>query len=73
MMKTLLTLSACGFLLLATTGCQQLRARDNLNKGVRAYKGAKYPEAVNHFLKLPIADEHKRKILWDNCAAYYAM
>jgi len=34
---------------------------------------SKYPEAVNHFLKLPIADEHKRKILWDNCAAYYAM
>jgi predicted TIM-barrel fold metal-dependent hydrolase len=34
---------------------------------------SKYPEAVNHFLKLPIADEHKRKILWDNCAAYYAI
>jgi len=34
---------------------------------------SKYPEAVNHFLKLPISDEHKRKILWDNCAAYYAM
>ena len=34
---------------------------------------SKYPEAVNHFLKLPITDEQKRKILWDNCAAYYAM
>jgi len=28
---------------------------------------------VEHFLKLPISDEDKRKILWDNCAAYYAM
>jgi len=28
---------------------------------------------VNHFLKLPINDADKRKILWDNCAAYYGM
>lgn len=34
---------------------------------------SKYPEAVDHFLKLPIAEEAKRKILWDNCAAYYGM
>ncbi|MDH3442925.1 MAG: amidohydrolase, partial [Deltaproteobacteria bacterium] len=34
---------------------------------------SRYPEAVNHFLQLPLAEEDKRKILWDNCAAYYAM
>ena len=34
---------------------------------------SRYPEAVNHFLKLPLAEADKRKILWDNCAAYYAM
>jgi predicted TIM-barrel fold metal-dependent hydrolase len=34
---------------------------------------SRYPEAVNHFLKLPLAETDKRKILWDNCAAYYAM
>ena len=34
---------------------------------------SKYPEAVNHFLELPISDDDKRKILWDNCATYYAM
>src|SRR5262245_42420818 len=34
---------------------------------------SKYPEAVDHFLSLPIGDDHKRKILWDNCAAYYSM
>ena len=49
MIKTLLPLVACGILLFSATGCQQLRARDHLNKGVRAYKGAKYPEAVKSF------------------------
>lgn len=34
---------------------------------------SKFPAAVDHFLKLPIGDEHKRKILWDNCASYYSM
>lgn len=33
----------------------------------------KYPHAVERFLELPIADDDKRKILWDNCAAYYGM
>src|SRR3954462_7535760 len=27
-----------------------------------------YPEAVNQFLKLPISEEHKKNILWNNCA-----
>jgi predicted TIM-barrel fold metal-dependent hydrolase len=30
-----------------------------------------YPEAVDHFLELPLSDEQKRKILWDNCARFY--
>ena len=33
----------------------------------------KYPKAVERFLELPIGEEDKRKILWDNCAAYYGM
>jgi predicted TIM-barrel fold metal-dependent hydrolase len=32
---------------------------------------SKYPLAVQGFLDLPLADEHKRKILWDNCAHFY--
>ncbi len=32
---------------------------------------SKYPEAVDNFLKLPLSDEAKRKILWDNCARFY--
>jgi predicted TIM-barrel fold metal-dependent hydrolase len=34
---------------------------------------SKYPEAVDRFLQLPLPSEAKRKILWDNCAAYYAL
>ena len=31
----------------------------------------KYPEATARFLKLPLADASKRRILWDNCARLY--
>jgi predicted TIM-barrel fold metal-dependent hydrolase len=31
----------------------------------------KYPEATAHFLKLPLTEESKRKILWDNCTRLY--
>ncbi|MCU0227651.1 MAG: hypothetical protein MUF01_08415 [Bryobacterales bacterium] len=34
---------------LASAGCQKLKARDELNKGVQAYKNAKYADAVEHF------------------------
>jgi tetratricopeptide (TPR) repeat protein len=33
------------------TGCQKLQARDQLNKGVQAYKNARYDEAIEHFKK----------------------
>lgn len=36
-------------LMLTASGCQKLRARDQLNKGVQAFKSAKYPQAVEHF------------------------
>jgi tetratricopeptide (TPR) repeat protein len=36
-------------LLLVAGGCQKLKARDELNKGVTAYKAAKYPIAIEHF------------------------
>ncbi len=32
---------------------------------------SKYPDAVSSFLELGIADEDKKKILWDNCASLY--
>ena len=50
-MKTtqkLLVILAAGLVLFAT-GCNKLRARDQLNKGVQAYKNAKYELAIDHF------------------------
>jgi tetratricopeptide (TPR) repeat protein len=44
-----LTLLAVGLALLSTLGCDKLRARDQLNKGVAAYKSAKYEEAIDKF------------------------
>jgi tetratricopeptide (TPR) repeat protein len=35
--------------LLPTLGCNKLRARDQLNKGVQAYKAANYEQAIEHF------------------------
>ena len=34
---------------------------------------SKFPRAVERFLDLPIAEEDKRKVLWDNCARYYGL
>ena len=36
---------------LVGTGCQKLQSRDNLNKGVQAYKSARYNDAVEYFKK----------------------
>jgi tetratricopeptide (TPR) repeat protein len=45
----LLTLAAAVLAILSSVGCSKLRARDQLNKGVTAYKNAKYEEAIDHF------------------------
>jgi Tfp pilus assembly protein PilF len=34
-----------------TSGCQKLRSRDNLNRGVQAFKATKYADAVEYFKK----------------------
>jgi tetratricopeptide (TPR) repeat protein len=36
-------------LTLFATGCNYLKSRDHLNKGVQAFKSAKYTQAVDHF------------------------
>jgi tetratricopeptide (TPR) repeat protein len=38
-----------GVMVLAGTGCNKLKSRDDLNKGVAAYRDAKYNEAVDFF------------------------
>ena len=47
--KLLFIVSLAAVLALAATGCQKLRAWDQLNRGVQAYRGAQYPVAVEHF------------------------
>ena len=49
-------------MVISMSGCKQLEARDQLNKGVDAYKSAHYEEAIGHFQrateldpKLPMA------------------
>jgi tetratricopeptide (TPR) repeat protein len=47
--RTILTLTFLAILALAATGCAKLQARDNLNKGVRAFRDAHYENAVKYF------------------------
>ena len=51
-MKTtqrILVAFAAALILLASTGCSKLQARDHLNKGVQAYKNSKFEQAIDHF------------------------
>ena len=45
-----LLLLLVGMLALASVGCQRLQARDNLNKGVRAFNDSNYQAAVDYFI-----------------------
>src|SRR5512133_921888 len=44
-----LAVVAIAVTLFGAVGCNKLRARDQLNKGVNAYKNAKYEEAIGRF------------------------
>jgi tetratricopeptide (TPR) repeat protein len=49
MRHTKLMLAFLVFLALGSASCAKLQARDNLNKGVRAFRDAKYEAAINYF------------------------
>jgi len=60
-------------LALTMSGCRQLEARDQLNKGVDAFKSAHYEEAIGHFQRaaeldpnLPVAKTYLAKALEQN-------
>jgi tetratricopeptide (TPR) repeat protein len=42
-------LAAAAALVLTGAGCDKLKARDQLNKGVASYKNARYEQAIEHF------------------------
>jgi tetratricopeptide (TPR) repeat protein len=45
----LLVPAAVALALFSSVGCDKLRARDQLNKGVEAYKNSHYEQAIDHF------------------------
>ncbi|MGP0018250.1 MAG: tetratricopeptide repeat protein [Candidatus Sulfotelmatobacter sp.] len=47
----IITLAAAALALLSSVGCNKLRARDQLNKGVESYKNNHYEQAIDHFQK----------------------
>ncbi|HWB82920.1 MAG TPA: tetratricopeptide repeat protein [Bryobacteraceae bacterium] len=49
MMRKVLPLLALAALTILGSSCNKLKSRDQLNKGVQAFKNAQYPEAVEHF------------------------
>jgi tetratricopeptide (TPR) repeat protein len=60
-------------MVLSMSGCDQLQARDQLNKGVEAYKSAHFEEAISHFQratqldpKLPMAKTYLATALAQN-------
>src|SRR5512140_839484 len=48
MRKVMLVIAVAALAILGMS-CNQLKARDQLNKGVQAFPAAQYPEAVEHF------------------------
>ncbi len=57
--------------MLSTAGCNKLRARDQLNQGVKAYKNAAYEQAINHFQNAVSLDD-KLKVAKLYLATAYA-
>ncbi len=49
MKRKLMVVLAVAALAVLATGCQKLKARDQLNKGVQAFRNAQYSTAVDHF------------------------
>lgn len=66
-----IAVSAATLILLAdVTGCAKLKARDQLVKGVQAYKAGRYEEAVNHFQTSITLDPKYAPARLDLAAAY---
>jgi Tfp pilus assembly protein PilF len=55
-MRKVALILAVAALALLSISCNQLRARDQLNKGVQAFTNAQYPEAVEHFKTACVLD-----------------
>jgi tetratricopeptide (TPR) repeat protein len=54
--KRLLVVFAAALVMLCSTGCAKLKARDHLNKGVQAFKNSKFEQAIDHFQQAVVLD-----------------
>src|SRR5690349_24452435 len=57
---------------LTATGCDKLKARDQLNKGVASYKNARYEQAIGHFKNAVTLDPGLQNAKIYLAAAYLA-
>ncbi len=48
-MTRIIAIAGLGALVVLSTGCAKLQSRDHLNRGVQAYRNARYAEAVEQF------------------------
>src|SRR5215467_9925562 len=62
-LRNLSIVAGVAVLALLATSCQKLQSRDQLNKGVQAYKNAQYPQAVENFKKAVELDPKFPKVL----------
>ncbi len=67
-----LALVTTAALVLSSTGCNKLRARDQLNKGVASYKNARYEQAIEHFKNAADLDPSLKNAKIYLAAAYVA-
>ena len=51
MKRNIVALAVLAAMALGSVGCDKLKARDNLKRGVQSFTNAKYPEAVAYFQK----------------------
>jgi tetratricopeptide (TPR) repeat protein len=63
----LVTVSFCAGMLLFAAGCGKLQSRDQMNKGIKAYKNNHYADAVKHFKEAVRLDPNN-----DNAESYLA-
>jgi tetratricopeptide (TPR) repeat protein len=65
-------LAAAAALMLGATGCDKLRARDQLNKGVASFKNLRYEQATEHFKNAVALDPNLQNAKLYLAAAYFA-
>ena len=68
----IMALAGAVAIMLSATGCDKLRARDQLNKGVASYKNARYEQAIGHFKQAVTYDPGLQNAKIYLAAAYLA-